>query len=210
MTGTVWVYVEGGGDSRSGRQEVRLAFQEFFRELRGGPRVGRRSLNIIPCGGRENAFSRFQHDTLEGASDDVHLLLVDAEGPVVSGSARGHLSGTTNWSLAGITDAQLHLMVQAFEAWLLADPDALLRFYGPHFAMGRLPARANPEAVPKNALVPALDAACRTTPKREYEKLRHLSELVKALDPAKVRAACEYCRRLFAELCAQVGVAPLP
>ncbi len=210
MTEVVWVYVEGGGDRRGGAQEVRLAFQQFFRELHGGPQASRASLNVVPCGGRDNAFSRFRHDTLEAGPREAHLLLVDAEGPVVSGSARAHLAATTNWSLVGIADNQVHLMVQAFETWLLADRDALAGFYGPRFAPRGLPVDRDLENVPKAGLLPALNAACRQTPSRQYEKTRHLSKLVERLDPQKVRAACSYCRRLFDELCAQVGIPPLP
>lgn len=40
-----------------------------------------------------------------------------------------------DWDLDGVADEQIHLMVPTMEAWLVADPEALARFYGQGFAI---------------------------------------------------------------------------
>ncbi|WP_276604249.1 DUF4276 family protein [Nannocystis pusilla] len=63
--------------------------------------------------------------------------MVDSEGPVRSEAEPwGHVArrrGDQWQQPAGIEQDQLHFMVEAMEAWILADPDALAKFYGNAF-----------------------------------------------------------------------------
>lgn len=86
----------------------------------------------------------------------------------------------------------IHLMVQCMEAWIVADPEALAAFYDQYFKANALPARQNLEEEPKQDLYDKLDKA--TADKRlikgRYGKIRHASELLKRIDPAKVAMRC--------------------
>jgi len=91
-------------------------------------------------------------------------------------------------------------MVQTMEAWLIADREALARFYGREFREGALPQHADVEHIDKSTLVPALQAATRLTSKGEYHKIRHGCVLLAQLESAKVRRAAPHCERLFITL----------
>lgn len=91
-------------------------------------------------------------------------------------------------------------MVQTMEAWLVADRDALSRFYGQHFNANRLPNNPNVEEIERQTLALALADATRHTQKREYHKIRHGPALLKMVDVTKVRQAAPHCERLFATL----------
>ena len=111
----VRIYVEGGGDGPVGKGEVRKGFHQFLREFEGSMPA------IIACGGRNQAYHMFQtacHDH----SDDFVILLVDAEGPVRPGAPSSrHLTDRDGWSFTDIDGDRVHLMVQAVEAWLIAN-----------------------------------------------------------------------------------------
>ena len=73
---TVKLYVEGGGNTRRQKSELRKAFARYIEKagLRGNmPRV-------IPCGGRDSAYRDFTTCHSEGVATAV--LLVDSEGAV--------------------------------------------------------------------------------------------------------------------------------
>ena len=81
-------------------------------------------------------------------------------------------------------------MVQCMEAWILADPDALDRFYGQKLKKAKLPARTNLEEESKLDIYSKLEAATKDTQKGSYGKIRHASELLGKIDPKKVAARC--------------------
>ena len=88
-------------------------------------------------------------------------------------------------------------MVQMMEAWLIADRETLVRFYGQGFGENAIPKHSNVEQVAKSMLEPALKAATRNTSKGEYHKIRHGCKLLTHLDSARVRRAAPHCERLF-------------
>jgi len=92
-------------------------------------------------------------------------------------------------------------MVQAMEAWLIADIDTLKRFYGQGFKDNAIPKNRNVEMIEKDLLEPSLKAATRDTKsKGEYQKIQHASKLLEMLDVDKVRKASLECDRIFITL----------
>ena len=93
-------------------------------------------------------------------------------------------------------------MVQVMETWLLADLDALRRYFGAEFrenAINRWPVL---EHVPKATVLKAPEratAACR----KSYAKGRVSFELLARVDPDRVEAACRHARALLDRLRAQ-------
>lgn len=179
------LYIEGGGEKSDTKAAIREGFSRF---LGGGIRV-------IPCGSRENAFRSFRA-ALRDHPLAVNLLLVDSEGPV-DRSAMEHLA---SWQLTEVSEEVLHLMVQAMEAWLLCDLEALAGYYGQGFRANALPKRKNIEEVPKDQLISVLNRATAETTKGRYHKIWHCRDLLIRIDPAKVRARAPHCERLFRAL----------
>nr|WP_240807940.1 DUF4276 family protein [Polyangium spumosum] len=197
----VWIFVEGGGSTREVQAALRLGFSNLFTKALGT----RRKPSVIVSGGRDQAFKEWQR-ALKTNPEKLSLLLVDSEGPVPEGAAPWAClqarTGDTHWSKPqGTTDDQLHLMVQAMEAWFFADRDALLRFYGKDFQPGALPARQDVENIPKPELAKALAHASRDTTKGSYTK-HHGFALIGQIDPAKLRAASPWAARFFDHLLA--------
>ena len=87
----------------------------------------------------------------------MSLLLVASEAPVApTHGVWRHLQMHDGWGRppdAG--DDQAFLMVQVMETWLLADRQALRRYFGPQFAESRLPLWPELEGAPKDAVVEA-------------------------------------------------------
>ena len=96
-------------------------------------------------------------------------------------------------------------MVQTMEAWFIADPTKLANFYGQRFHAPALPKTTNIEAIDKSRLEGSLLQATRNTTKGAYHKIRHGTELLKRIDPAKVCAASPHCETLFTALEARLG-----
>ncbi len=95
-------------------------------------------------------------------------------------------------------------MVQTVEAWLVADPETLTRFYGQGFLRGLLPKRQDVEEIAKADLNRALDRATARTQKGRYHKILHCSILLGLLDPNRVRARARHCDLLFTTLEARI------
>lgn len=200
MTGTIRLFVEGGGPHERTQKQLRRGFTAFLRSVLG---LKVRHVRVEPRGAR--ALDDFRR-AMRTYPDDVAMLLVDAEGPA-TGSPKAHVAAQVKTACPGDED-QYHLMVQAFEAWLIVDLDALRGFYGPRLNENPLRGRDNVEDIPKDDLEPKLKEATRTTRKGEYHKIRHAAPLLERLDPRKVRARAPYCERLFAFL--ETKLAELP
>jgi hypothetical protein len=119
------LFVEGGGNHNGAlKTECRRAFTALLERAgcKGRPQV-------IPCGGRQNAYEQFC--TAIRGGEVSALLLVDAEAPVVERDPWRHVAQRPDdkWQKpAGATEDHLHLMVQCMEAWFLADRQALHAF----------------------------------------------------------------------------------
>ena len=161
---------------------------------------------LVCCGSRDVAFRSFQN---AGRHDDgaIVLLLVDAEGPVAKGPGE-HLHARDRWDMAAVDAGAVHLMVQTMEAWIVADADALNRYYGQSFNAGLLPKAANLESVAKSVVEGSLRRATEHTVKGRYHKIRHASDLLQRIDAEKVKARCRHCQRLFDELGRMIDESP--
>ncbi|HEX9926029.1 MAG TPA: DUF4276 family protein [Anaerolineae bacterium] len=203
MVTEVRIYVEGGGDGKDGKAQVREGFSKFLIDLRNTARSKRIKWQIIACGPRNAAFRNFQN-ALESHPDAFNVLLVDAEN-VVTATPFKHLHQQDGWHMSGIADEQCHLMVQLMESWLIADIETLKRFYGQGFNAKPIPINPNVEDIPKQTVVSALRTATHNTTKGEYHKIRHSPRILAQLDVSKVRNAVPHCDRLFNTLAQELN-----
>lgn len=181
----VRIYVEGGGGHNKALDtECRGGFREFFRKAG----MDRRMPRIVSCGARNGAYNSFRTSREHAADDEFPMLLVDSEATVSGGDALEHVRTRDGWQRPdGATPDQLHLMVQAMEAWFHADVE---EYYGRGFRPAALSQRPEIDNIPKADLFAGLKAATRACPtKGEYSKGGHSFEILALIDPVKVRAA---------------------
>ncbi len=190
------LFIEGGsprkGHSSSNRR-FREAWHKFFRAANLV-----RLPQVIPGGGRGQTFDRFQQACLAQQEGIVPLLLVDSEGPVVTGaSAWDHLRSRDGWKKpqdAGNDSA--FLMVQVQETWFLADPELLKRHFGQSLRTQALRPWPSLEHVPKNDVFATLEQATKNCP-RPYAKGDTADRLLERLNPTMVTAKCPHARYLL-------------
>ncbi|BAY18139.1 hypothetical protein NIES2109_07350 [Nostoc sp. HK-01] len=200
MVKEVRIYIEGGGDGKNTKALIRQGFSQFFKPLVELARSKKVKWNIIICGSRNSAFEDFKN-ALNDHPEAFNVLLVDAEAPVKVESPWQHLKLRDNWDKpSGVDDSQCHLMVQAVEAWFIADIATLKKFYGQDFKENSISKNPNVETIAKDSLEPSLKTATSKTTKGEYHKINHASKLLELLDVAAVRQASPYCDRLFTTL----------
>ena len=181
---SVKVYVEGGGDNKDTIKRCNEGFASYCQKLAPAKRRPR----IVACGGRKQTFDRFSTAVRNGQPGEVFVLLVDAEGPVTSPSPVQHLQTRDGWNFPALHGHRVFLMVQAMEAWFLADREELAEFYDGGFLASSLPGSpTNIEAIPKGDLERALKHASRPTDtKGEYHKVNHGFALLAKISPQKV------------------------
>jgi hypothetical protein len=150
MVDGVHLYIEGGGNDSDTRARLRQGLQQFLAELRERARSRRLRWNVTVCGGRDQAY-RNSGRALRSQPNTFNVLLVDAEGPVDvrhRGRPWQHLRARDRWRRpATARDEHCHLLVQAMEAWLIADRERLeARFGVPSSAAYRLGATSRRSA----------------------------------------------------------------
>lgn len=195
MVKEIRLYVEGGGNAKDTKSRLREGFSSFFQSITDHVRQRRIKWRVVACGPRSEAYQDFKH-ALEANPNAFNMLLVDSEGPV-SVQPWEHLRGRDGWDASGADASQCHLMVQTMEAWLVADVDAIARFYGAGFRRNAIPGNANVALIDKSQLLSALEAATRDTTKGKYHKTRHAPRILGGVDADRVRAAAHHCDRLF-------------
>jgi hypothetical protein len=201
------IYVEGGGSGSLEQKALREGFQAFLGCLCSLARRKRLHWKVVPCGPRDKTLECFSV-ACRTRPDLFNVLLVDSDAPV--NQPAEHLRRSTRIDLSTVTDEQLHLMVQVMETWLLADRDALVRYYKKGFRMSALPDSREPEEIPKAKVLSCLDDATRDTQKRRYHKIWHARDLLAQIDTQKVRAACRHCARLFGKVEQAIADTPGP
>ncbi len=198
---SVKIYVEGGGDHNKALQtQCRRGFSEFVRKAGLGGRMPR----IVACGGRRQAYESFRTSHEEAGRFGFPILLVDSEGPVTERTSWEHvrLRAGDGWERPeGASGDQIHLMVQAMEAWFHADRDTLREYYGQGFRLAALSQRNDIEDIPKADLFSGMRRATRDCQKGEYSKGEHSFQILARIDPTRVRAASPvYAERFFGVL----------
>ncbi|MEG4250630.1 DUF4276 family protein [Microcoleus sp. Pol10D4] len=201
MVKEIRIYIEGGGEGKNTKQLLRGGFSIFFKEIVQVARSKQIKWNITVCGSRNNAFRDFKNALTDHPNAFI-ILLVDSEAPVkLKQQPWEHLKSRDNWDSPGVDETHCYLMVQAMEAWLIADIDTLKRFYGQGFKQNEIPKNINVETIEKDLLERSLKAASRDTKsKGEYQKIQHASKLLEMLDVDKVRKASSECDRIFTTL----------
>ena len=192
------LYVEGGGDTTEQKVELRRGFDRLLEYVKSSARAKRLGWKLACCGDRRAAYEAFIN-AVRTSPGDVNVLLVDSEDPIApetrdpgrDAAARvAHLSQRDGWDLSATRPERVHLMVRCMEAWIVADPDALAVYYGQGFSLTVLPARPNLEEEPKPDVKDKLARATRGTQKGEYGKIKHASQLLQRIDPARVVQRC--------------------
>ena len=193
----VSIYIEGGGDSAKLDQVFRAGWRDFFTSAGLAGRLPA----VVRCGDRANAFRRFSVAVREAGDDELPILLVDSEGPVKDDQPTWeHLRDSDGWRQpAGADDNQAYLMVQAMEAWLLADRDALREYFGRGFNENRLPAQNDPEQIPVDRLESSLRSASGNCG-QQYAKGAVSFEILGQVDACKVAKKCRHAKDLLDHL----------
>lgn len=204
---SITIYLEGGGDGKNTKSALRQGMDAFLNPLKELARTKSWHWKLVACRGRQQTYDKFSNAVSNGQTEGVFVLLVDAEAAVISNSPRTHLKTRDCWDLRFATDDMVHLMVQAMETWIVADPDALAAYYGQRFLAKALPNAANLESVPRADIIRALEQATRRTQKGEYHKIRHASQILQRIDPQIVGQRCPACARLFRTLAQAISAA---
>ncbi len=200
---SIAIYMEGGGKGKNSKAALRQGMDEFLREIKESARAKAWHWKLVPCGSRNEAFKYFRHAFSE-TNDFTVVLLVDSECSVI-GTPRSHVIDRDKWDLTGISDDFIHLMIQTMESWIVSDPEAMSKYYGQGFRPNALPASSNVEKVNKGDISKALEIATNLTLKGEYLKIKHARDLLKLIEPQKVRQKCPSCNQLFKYLLGLIG-----
>lgn len=198
----VKIFVEGGGDDKSGIIACQKGFSKFLEKAGLKGRMPR----IVARGSRRNAYESFCTAIANG---EEALLLIDSEAPVHASCQSGdnpeqwnpwrHLKECPGdkWEKpAGAKDTDCHMMVQMMESWLLADRETLQEFYGQGFHTNALPPEASPvESLAKERVYNALAKASKDSKKGEYSKGKHSFELLGCISPQQVMHASPWAKR---------------
>ena len=86
-------------------------------------------------------------------------------------------------------------MVQCMEAWFIADPDCLGRYFGRGFHRAALPGNPNVERVSKADVLSSLQAATREC-QQAFSKGRQSFEILERLNPDRILAVSPHFARL--------------
>ena len=193
----VSIYIEGGGDSAKLNQIFRTGWRDFFTSAGLTGRLPA----VVRCGDRANAFRRFSVALREAGDNELPILLVDSEGPVKDSQSTWEYLRDNDGRRppAGAYDKQAYLMVQAMEAWLMVDRDALREYFGRGFNENRLPGQSNPEHIPQNTLESSLKDASASCG-RQYAKGPVSFEILGRVDAGKVEERCSHAKVLLDHL----------
>ena len=194
MTREIRIYVEGGGDGKDTKARLRSGFNKFLSVPHNAARARRIRWQVIAAGGREAVLDNFK-TACRTHPDAFNILLVDSEGPV-SAEPKQHLRERDGWEIA-VPEQQCHLMVQAMEAWVVADTKALAGYYGQGFRETAIPKNQNVEEIDKDSLKGILRDAARSTKKGGYHEIRDGARILELLDPEVVCEKAKHCARLF-------------
>ena len=191
----VRIFIEGGGIASD---EV---FTEGWRKFFVAAGLLGKMPRVVRGEGREQTFDKFRTALQRRRPNELPILLVDSEGPVVPGrSAWEHLHNQDNWNqLPGAADDSAYLMVQVMETWFLADREALRRFFGPSLNENHFSQWPDLEAVPKDTVLNAMEMSTANC-QRPYSKGRVSFQLLGQINPQIVANACPHANQLLTHL----------
>ena len=184
-----------------GSDKLRVGFGKLFENHR--ERARRNGIRFKTIAGGPNA------ETVKGFlrscrlnPSDLNVLLIDSERPAPNAAeAIRALRSSSYWdaSVAPKEDERINFMVQAMEAWFIADRQAMASHFGNGFRCGSLPNPQNAESTSPNGLTESIDQALRAIGgrrRKKYDKVRDGARLLALIDEATVRQNCPSFRRL--------------
>lgn len=195
----VRIYVEGGPKSchADGLRRFKNGFKQHL--VRLDPLLN--TLDVSPCGSTEDTIRDFARAVREQKTDCIVALLVDSDAPVTANTPAQHLQPKLDSvNIHQNARANIFLMVQCMESWLVTDVAALEECFGKSLNASALPQNPNIEAVSKKDVLKALATAVKPTPKGPYHKVQHGAEILAALDPERVGQRSGHARNLHAFL----------
>lgn len=191
----VHLYVEGGNPKTTGdlTTQAREAFRNLF--SRDGVQVV-----VKAHGGRGDTLKAFRlaRRLKRHPSDEPVLLLIDAEAPVVDIQRPWeHLKKRDNWDAEGVPDADVLLMVQVMETWMLGDHDALKAVFPHNLDLTKLPTSSPSVEGLEKAQVYRLLALATQDCSKPYGKGDHSFRVVQRLNPDTLRARLPSFKRAW-------------
>ena len=179
----VRLVVEGGGDHN---KDLNIACRRGFSKLIKSLRTTRMP-RIEAAGSRQAAFKRFNALVDQISAGEHAILLVDSEDPVADHDKPGdHLNQRDGWNPppdAGKDD--VFLMTTCMETWIIADRDALQKYYGSDLKASKLPRRADLESIPRQDVLKSLVNAT-TKSKKQYAKGSISFEILAHVDGSRL------------------------
>ena len=175
-----------------GDRRLRPGFRVFLKEMEERAHAKRIEFNPIAAGG--SPAQDFLTATHSHPEEAWIIVLLDSDGP-----ADGSLF--ERWPELRKHRTSVFWMVQLMESWFLADPDALETYYGPRFNRKALKKNPHVEQILKKDVEASLKLATRNTgrvyDRRTAAKTIDAPQILKRIDPVKVREAAPNCERLF-------------
>jgi len=191
----VRLYVEGGpkGTHADGLRRFKNGFKQHL--VRLDPRLS--TLDVSPCGSTEETIRDFARALREQKPDCIVALLVDSDAPVTADTPAVHLqSKLDSAKVLQNARANIFLMVQCMEAWLVTDGTSLEKCFGNKLHAGALPTNPDIEAVSKRDVLAALGAAVKPTPTGRYRKVEHGAKILANLNPDRVADRSRHAKNL--------------
>jgi hypothetical protein len=189
------LYVEGGpqGVDTGGLRRFRAAFKQYFERL--DPHLN--SIEVVAKGSTGKATKHYAEGVRQFAPQTAVALLVDSDSPVQASSPALHLGPKLDAAnVPREARANVFLMVQCMEAWLVCDIAALEKCFGSGVRGARLPANPDIEAVPKKDLFAALESLAKETPIGRYHKVHHATRILAVLRPNLVEKRSKHALKL--------------
>ena len=181
-----------------GHSNLRRGFHKLFEPHVNHARQQRIRFKLIAGGSRTEAVKDFLR-SCKSQQSNLNVLLIDSEGPILdTASAIRSLRSQSFWDgSVACDDEQVNLMVQAMEAWFIADPQALINHFGRGFNIKALPTPQNAESVSPSDLTIAIRKGLRNSGRRRYDKVTDGLKLLQLVDHAKVGQYCQHFQRLM-------------
>jgi hypothetical protein len=196
----VRLYVEGGpvGADAEGVRRFRTALKRHFERL--DPRL--KALELVARGSTDQTIKSYAEGVRQHSGDCRVALLVDSDAAVTASSPAQHLaSKLDSANVPRDARANIFLMVQCMESWLVTDASAFVKCYGTKTRAPKLPQNPDIEAVPKRDVLEALESMAKSTPNGHYHKIRDGARILAELRPEVVAKRSKHARSLHEFLC---------